>query len=87
MSKESGKIGVTITTSSSSSSSSGAGSPPPSKMPRFLPVKNVAAPTSPSFSVSHYVIRLLALFYFKMSVCEAIKNLLELVVSHELERI
>ncbi|GFG40994.1 hypothetical protein Cfor_12590, partial [Coptotermes formosanus] len=50
LSKESGKIGVTITTSSSSSSSSGAGSPPPSKLPRLLPVKTVASPTSPSFS-------------------------------------
>lgn len=87
MSKESGKIGVTITTSSSSSSSSGAGSPPPSKMPRFLPVKNVVAPTSPSFTVSHYEIRQLALLYSKMSVCETVKNLLGLVVSHELERI
>jgi hypothetical protein len=60
LSKESGKIGVTITTSSSSSSSSGAGSPPPSKLPRLLPVKSVTAPTSPSYSVSHYETRLLA---------------------------
>ncbi|XP_033609961.1 polycomb group protein Pc isoform X3 [Cryptotermes secundus] len=50
LSKESGKIGVTITTSSSSSSSSGAGSPPPSKLPRLLPVKSVTASTSPSYS-------------------------------------
>ncbi|XP_021915621.1 polycomb group protein Pc isoform X2 [Zootermopsis nevadensis] len=50
LSKESGKIGVTITTSSSSSSSSGAGSPPPSKLPRLLPVKPVTAPTSPSYN-------------------------------------
>lgn len=50
LSKESGKIGVTITTSSSSSSSSGAGSPPPSKLPRLLPVKAIAPPTSPSFT-------------------------------------
>lgn len=60
LSKESGKIGVTITTSSSSSSSSGAGSPPPTKLPRLLPVKSVTAPTSPSYSVSHYETRLLA---------------------------
>lgn len=60
LSKESGKIGVTITTSSSSSSSSGAGSPPPSKLPRLLPVKSVAAPTSPSYNVSHYETRPLA---------------------------
>jgi hypothetical protein len=52
LSKESGKIGVTITTSSSSSSSSGAGSPPPSKLPRLLPVKSLTAPTSPSYNVS-----------------------------------
>ncbi|KAJ9591107.1 hypothetical protein L9F63_002328 [Diploptera punctata] len=50
LSKESGKIGVTITTSSSSSSSSSAGSPPPSKLPRLLPVKSVTAPTSPTYS-------------------------------------
>ncbi|XP_069703900.1 polycomb group protein Pc isoform X2 [Periplaneta americana] len=48
--RESGKIGVTITTSSSSSSSSGAGSPPPTKLPRLLPFKSVTAPTSPTYS-------------------------------------
>lgn len=45
--KESGKIGVTITTSSPSS---GSGSPPPSKVPRLLPLKN--NPTTPSYHVS-----------------------------------
>ncbi|PSN36017.1 hypothetical protein C0J52_12132 [Blattella germanica] len=50
LSKESGKIGVTITTSSSSSGSSNAGSPPPSKLPKLLPVKSVTAPTSPTYS-------------------------------------
>lgn len=60
LSKESGKIGVTITTSSSSSSSSGAGSPPPTKLPRLLPVKSVTASTSPSYNVSCYATKLLA---------------------------
>lgn len=46
-SKESGKIGVTITTSSPGS---GSGSPPPSKLPRLLPIKGAA--TSPSYHVS-----------------------------------
>lgn len=44
LSKESGKIGVTITTSSPSS---GSGSPPPNKIPRLLPLKGNA--TSPSY--------------------------------------
>lgn len=44
LSKESGKIGVTITTSSPSS---GSGSPPPNKVPRLLPLKNNSA--SPSY--------------------------------------
>ena len=48
LSKESGKIGVTITTSSPSSGSSG--SPPPNKIPRLLPLKS--NPTSPSYHVS-----------------------------------
>lgn len=43
LSKESGKIGVTITTSPS-------GSPPPNKIPRLLPLKS--NPTSPSYHVS-----------------------------------
>lgn len=47
LSKESGKIGVTITTSSPSS---GSGSPPPNKVPRLLPLKN--NPASPSYHVS-----------------------------------
>lgn len=47
LSKESGKIGVTITTSSPSS---GSGSPPPNKIPRLLPLKS--NPTSPSYHVS-----------------------------------
>lgn len=46
LSKESGKIGVTITTSSPSS---GSGSPPPNKIPRLLPLKNNS--TSPSHHV------------------------------------
>ncbi|XP_050578302.1 polycomb group protein Pc [Bombus affinis] len=49
LSKESGKIGVTITTSSPSS---GSGSPPPNKIPRLLPLKT--NPTSPSYH-SHKV--------------------------------
>ncbi|XP_015603191.1 polycomb group protein Pc isoform X2 [Cephus cinctus] len=49
LSKESGKIGVTITTSSPSS---GSGSPPPNKIPRLLPLKG--NPTSPSYH-SHKV--------------------------------
>ncbi|KAG7202079.1 hypothetical protein KM043_004752 [Ampulex compressa] len=49
LSKESGKIGVTITTSSPSS---GSGSPPPNKIPRLLPLKS--NPTSPSYH-SHKV--------------------------------
>ncbi|KAH0956596.1 hypothetical protein HN011_004672 [Eciton burchellii] len=44
LSKESGKIGVTITTSSPTS---GSGSPPPSKVPRLLPLKNNS--TTPSY--------------------------------------
>ncbi|XP_034948483.1 polycomb group protein Pc isoform X2 [Chelonus insularis] len=40
LSKESGKIGVTITTSPSS----GGGSPPPNKIPRLLPIKGNATP-------------------------------------------
>lgn len=48
LSKESGKIGVTITTSSPSS---GSGSPPPSKVPRLLPLKNNST-TTPSYHVS-----------------------------------
>ncbi|XP_025602889.1 polycomb group protein Pc isoform X2 [Athalia rosae] len=44
LSKESGKIGVTITTSSPSS---GSGSPPPNKIPRLLPLKSNT--TSPSY--------------------------------------
>ncbi|XP_015522564.1 polycomb group protein Pc isoform X2 [Neodiprion pinetum] len=44
LSKESGKIGVTITTSSPSS---GSGSPPPNKIPRLLPIKT--NPTSPTY--------------------------------------
>jgi len=47
LSKESGKIGVTITTSSPTS---GSGSPPPSKVPRLLPLKNNS--TTPSYHVS-----------------------------------
>lgn len=47
LSKESGKIGVTITTSSPSS---GSGSPPPNKVPRLLPLKS--NPTSSSYHVS-----------------------------------
>ena len=46
LSKESGKIGVTITTSSPSSGST---SPPPNKLPRLLPIKG--NPTSPSYNV------------------------------------
>lgn len=47
LSKESGKIGVTITTSSPSS---GTTSPPPTKLPRLLPVKQpLTSPTLPSF--------------------------------------
>lgn len=48
LSKESGKIGVTITTSSPSS---GSGSPPPNKIPRLLPIKS--NPTSPSYHVNN----------------------------------
>lgn len=47
LSKESGKIGVTITTSSPSSGST---SPPPGKLPRLLPIKGNA--TSPTYNVS-----------------------------------
>lgn len=47
LSKESGKIGVTITTSPSS----GGGSPPPNKIPRLLPLKGNNA-TSPTYHVS-----------------------------------
>lgn len=43
LSKESGKIGVTITTSSPNS---GSGSPPPNKVPRLLPLKNNSASSS-----------------------------------------
>lgn len=46
LSKESGKIGVTITTSSPSSGST---SPPPGKLPRLLPLKGSA--TSPTYNV------------------------------------
>lgn len=51
LSKESGKIGVTITTSSPSSAS---GSPPPNKIPRLLPIKgtNTAAVSPPYSNVS-----------------------------------
>lgn len=49
LSKESGKIGVTITTSSPSS---GSGSPPPNKIPRLLPLKNNS--TSSSYPVSDF---------------------------------
>lgn len=45
LSKESGKIGVTITTSSPS----GTHSPPP-KLPRLIPIKPISSPTSPSFN-------------------------------------
>ncbi|XP_051168474.1 polycomb group protein Pc [Leptopilina boulardi] len=45
LSKESGKIGVTITTSSPSSGST---SPPPGKLPRLLPIKGNA--TSPTYN-------------------------------------
>ncbi|KAJ8679995.1 hypothetical protein QAD02_015782 [Eretmocerus hayati] len=48
LSKESGKIGVTITTSSPSSGSGG--SPPPNKIPKLLPIKS----TSPTYH-SHKV--------------------------------
>ncbi|XP_044733318.1 polycomb group protein Pc [Chrysoperla carnea] len=48
LSKESGKIGVTITTSSPS----GTHSPPPNKIPRLIPVKQspISSPTSPTFN-------------------------------------
>ena len=46
LSKESGKIGVTITTSSPGSGST---SPPPNKLPRLLPIKG--NPTSLSYNV------------------------------------
>lgn len=49
--KESGKIGVTITTSSPNSSSS---SPPPNKVPRLLPLKNNS--TAPSYHVSVVIV-------------------------------
>lgn len=49
LSKESGKIGVTITTSNPNT---GNNSPPPSKVPRLLPLKN--NPTTPSYH-SHKV--------------------------------
>jgi hypothetical protein len=49
LSKESGKIGVTITTSSPSS---GSGSPPPNKIPRLLPLKATNSSTSPTYHVS-----------------------------------
>ena len=47
LSKESGKIGVTITTSSPGSGNSN--SPPPNKIPRLLPLKGNS---SPSYHVS-----------------------------------
>lgn len=50
LSKESGKIGVTITTSSPSS---GSGSPPPNKIPRLLPLNSNL--TSPSCHVSIFL--------------------------------
>lgn len=46
LSKESGKIGVTITTSSPNSGST---SPPPNKLPRLLPVKPLPSPSLPTF--------------------------------------
>lgn len=57
LSKESGKIGVTITTSSPSSGSSG--SPPPNKIPRLLPLKG----NSPS----SYHVRVLISKIYKIS--------------------
>lgn len=47
LSKESGKIGVTITTSSPNSGST---SPPPNKIPRLLPVKPVLSPPLPNYT-------------------------------------
>ncbi|GLV34311.1 Polycomb [Carabus blaptoides fortunei] len=47
LSKESGKIGVTITTSSPNSGST---SPPPNKIARLLPVKPVLSPPLPNFT-------------------------------------
>lgn len=55
LSKESGKIGVTITTSSPSS---GGGSPPPNKIPKLLPLK------SNSISPTYHVSRLITIFFF-----------------------
>lgn len=54
LSKESGKIGVTITTSSPSSAS---GSPPPNKIPRLLPIKgtNPSAVSPPYLNVSSII--------------------------------
>ena len=54
LSKESGKIGVTITTSSPSSAS---GSPPPNKIPRLIPLKTTNSPAavSPPFSTVSFL--------------------------------
>ncbi|XP_067009127.1 polycomb group protein Pc isoform X1 [Anabrus simplex] len=47
LSKESGKIGVTITTSTATTGGSRGTSPPPSKLPRLVPIKT---PTSPPYN-------------------------------------
>lgn len=69
LSKESGKIGVTITTSSPSSGST---SPPPGKLPRLLPIKGNA--TSPTYNVSFNIKK--RLFNYEQFTFNLCRNLL-----------